>query len=213
MTPSTLWDGSIRSFIDKSSSSSPTPGGGSVAALVAALGAAMTSMVGNLSQGEKFIVIQSEVRNALEAMASISAESEQLLDADIVSFEQYMTALKLPKTTAEQQELRQHAIQQAAAAAIDVPLNLIRLCLKGIRHTAAIAQSSNNQVVSDLGIGAILFEAAAQSALLTVEINLASLKDLQLKERYSQQAFKLIKEIGTIKEEALGIARNRILKP
>ena len=74
-----LWDQSIRTFIEQAGSSNPTPGGGSVAALVAALGASMTSMVGNLSQGEKYAAYQVQIHATLERVNTLTTIYEQLL--------------------------------------------------------------------------------------------------------------------------------------
>jgi len=205
------WDDSIRNFIQLAGSSSPTPGGGSVAALIAALGASMTSMVGNLSQGEKFAHIQSQVVEIIEKLSSLTVECEELLHADITSFKKYMDALKLPKSTDEEKLLRKNAIQEATIHAIDVPLRLIEVCKVGMICTYSIAESANKNVISDLGIGAILFESAAQSALLTIEINLASLKDMELKHQYSEKLSSLISDIGDMKSKVLRITRNRIV--
>lgn len=205
-----IWDESIRHFLQQAGSAEPTPGGGSVAALVAALGASMTSMVGNLSQGEKFAQIRPQIDDIIGQMSRLIAECEELLQADIASFDQYMAALKLPKSTDEEKLFRSRAIQEAAILAINVPLRLIEVCRMGMVCTHSIAESSNKNVISDLGIGAILFDAAAQSALLTVEINLASLKDPELKRQYADKASLLIREIADLKSSILQIARKRI---
>lgn len=205
------WDVSIRHFLQQAGSSNPTPGGGSVAALIAALGASMTSMVGNLTQGDKFADIQSAIAEVIEQMRRSTAECEELLQADISSFNRYMDALKLPKSSDEEKLIRKNALHQAAIQAIDVPLRLIEVCREGLAFTHRIADSSNKNVISDLGIGAILFEAAAQSALLTIEINLASLKDLELKRLYSDKVALLMNEIQDLKSSSLQITRNRIL--
>lgn len=205
-----IWDESIRHFLQQAGSAEPTPGGGSVAALVAALGASMTSMVSNLSQGEKFAQIRPQIDDIIGQMSRLIAECEELLQADIASFDQYMAALKLPKSTDEEKLFRSRAIQEAAILAIEVPLRLIEVCRMGMVCTHSIAESSNKNVISDLGIGAILFDAAAQSALLTVEINLASLKDPELKRQYADKASSLIREIADLKYRTLQIARKRI---
>lgn len=206
------WNDPIKLFLQQAGSSSSTPGGGSVAALVAALGASMTSMVGNLSQGEKFSKIQPQILDVIEKMSSLSVECEQLLHADIISFNKYMEVIKLPKDTDEQKQIRKNAIQQATIGSIDIPLRLVEVCKVGMDYTYSIAKSSNKNVISDLGIGAILFEAAAQSALLTVEINLASLKDEELKRQYSNKVYSLINEIAELKMMTLQVTRNRIIQ-
>ncbi|MWC27666.1 cyclodeaminase/cyclohydrolase family protein [Paenibacillus sp. MMS18-CY102] len=211
MTNMVSWDSSIRVFLQQAGSPAPTPGGGSVAALIAALGASMATMVGNLSQGGKYAPIQPQIVEVIEMMASLTTECEELHHADITCFNYYMEALKLPKVTDEEALIRNQAIHEAAIHAIDVPLRLIEVCKAGIICTHRIAESSNKNVISDLGIGAILFEAAAQSASLTVEINLNSLQDLLLKRQYASKLSLWISEIENLKNETLQIARNRIM--
>nr|WP_245773020.1 cyclodeaminase/cyclohydrolase family protein [Paenibacillus catalpae] len=201
----------MRQFLQQAGSSKPTPGGGSVAALIAALGASMTSMVGSLSQGEKFASIQQQISGVIRTISHLTGQCEELLQADITSFNQYMDALKLPKSTDEEKLERANAIQQAAIRAIEVPLRLMEICRAGIVSTYSIAESSNKNVISDLGIGAILFEAAAQSALLTIEINLGSLKDLGLKQQYADKVLLLSRDIEDLKSKTLVITRNRIM--
>ena len=123
-----------------------------------------------------------------------------------------MEALKLPKDTDVQKQIRKNAIHQAIIGSIDVPLRLVEVCKIGMEYTYSIAQSSNKSVISDLGIGTILFEAAAQSALLTVEINLASLQDEALKLQYGNQIYWLIDEIAELKMKTLRVTRDRIMQ-
>ncbi|GGG79243.1 cyclodeaminase/cyclohydrolase family protein [Paenibacillus radicis (ex Gao et al. 2016)] len=209
MTPIN-WDYSIRDFVQQSSSSSPTPGGGSVAALAAALGAAMTSMVCNLTQGEKYADFQPLVTDALAKMQHFTGQCEALLAADIASFDTYMHAVKLPAGTDEEKTLRKQAIQLAAIRAIDVPLELMKACKNGLESTESIANAANKNVISDLGIGAIMMKAAAESALLTVQINLNSLKDAELSSQYSDKANRLMEAISTLHVQTLKTVQTRI---
>ncbi|WP_314585774.1 cyclodeaminase/cyclohydrolase family protein [Paenibacillus terrigena] len=204
------WDQSIRTFIEKAGSSSPTPGGGSVAALVAALGASMTSMVGNLSQGEKYAAYQEQIHETLERMNTLTTIYEQLLAQDMDCFEQYVAALKLPRNSESEKEARKQALEQATIQAIDVPLRLIEACLAGMRYAKGIADSCNPHVLSDLGISAILLEAAAQSALLTAQINLVSLTDSSLQQKYNDTIAQLMRDIDTFKQETMVTVRSRM---
>lgn len=207
---SVSWDHTVRLFLQQAESAEPTPGGGSVAALVAALGASMTAMAGSLSQGEKFAPYEEQIQKTLTEMQQLSAASEELLHADIESFNRYMAALKLPKSSDEEKASRKHALESATIQAIEVPLRLMKLCLDGITSTAAIAESANKHVISDLGIGAILFEAAARSALLTVEINLRSMPESDMRARYTDQAAALMEEIDKLGKAVLHTARQRM---
>jgi formiminotetrahydrofolate cyclodeaminase len=204
------WDDSIRQFIEQAGSASPTPGGGSVAALVAALGVAMTSMFGHLSSGEKYAAVREQMAGTLEELRTLSVKCELLLAADIESFERYMRASKLPKLTEQERAVRGRELGEAALAALEVPLQLMEACRDGLRSTVAIAGAGNKNVISDLGIGAVLLEAAAQSAHLTVEINLAALRDAERKAAYAARASALNCDIAALKEQALTVVRERI---
>ncbi|MDF2835059.1 MAG: Formiminotransferase-cyclodeaminase [Paenibacillus sp.] len=210
MTEAITWDGSIRHMLQKAGSASPTPGGGSVAALAAALGPSMASMVANLSQGEKFAHIQAEMAAVLDELTDLTAQCETLFHEDMETFEQYMQALKLPRDTDGAIDRRRQAIREATVQAIEAPLRLIEACRKGLRCAHGMVGIANKQVISDLGIGAILFEAAAQSALLTVEINLASLKDEEQRSVYAVRLSESMSEIEQLKSSTLQETRRRM---
>ena len=207
------WEQSIRQFVMQAASAEPTPGGGSVAALVAALGAAMTAMVGNLSQGEKFSAAEPQISTALQVMTKLIKQSEELLAQDIASFNDYMSTLKLKAVSEEQKLAKQQALQAATVQALLVPLQLMLVCKDGLLQAHSIAAIANKNVISDLGISAILLEASAQSALLTIEINIAALKAAALKEQYSLQASSLMTHITELKNTILYTTRLRIAQP
>jgi len=204
------FDQTMRAFLTASASSSPTPGGGSVAALAGALGAAMTSMVANLTQGEKFAAVEQEMRETVERMHTTIAEAEELLEADIASFDAYMQALKLPKTTEEEKAARSAALQTATVQATDVPLRLATLCRDALRHAQAIAAAANRNVISDLGIAAFLLEAAGQSALLTVDINLPGLQDASRRAAFEELRNDLQGELLLLKSTVVATVRERL---
>ncbi|TCP55463.1 formiminotetrahydrofolate cyclodeaminase [Tumebacillus sp. BK434] len=204
------FDTTIRSFLTQAASNSPTPGGGSVAALVAALGASMTSMVGNLTQGAKFADVEANMTAAVERMTAAIGQFEQLLEADMASFDRYMAALKLPKDTDEQKAARSQALQEASIHATEVPMRLARLCLDALQISATIGETANKNVISDLGIAALLLESAAQSALLTVDMNLPGLKDLERKSAYAAERDALLNSITPLKDQIVTTVRKRL---
>ncbi|NMO95136.1 cyclodeaminase/cyclohydrolase family protein [Paenibacillus lemnae] len=204
------WNHSIQDFLEQTGSLQPTPGGGSVASLVTALGAAMTSMVGNFSQGESFEHAEEQMMAAVDQMKDLYQQCEELMQDDISSFGALVEAMKLPKETEKEQHSRRDAIHEAAVQAIEVPLRLMQACRDGSRCAYRIAKASNHNVASDLGIGAILFEAAAQAGLLTVQINLPSLHDSGMKDRYQTQASSLLLQVQENKEHILSVVHGSI---
>jgi formiminotetrahydrofolate cyclodeaminase len=207
----TTFDSSIRQFLSTAASSSPTPGGGSVAALVAALGASMTSMVANLTQGSKFADVEHDMIAVATQMADTIDQAEALLEADMQSFERYMSALRLPKETDEQKTARQAALLEASIAATEVPLQLARLCLDALHLSQRIVQSANKNVISDLGIAALLLESAGQSALLTVDMNLPSLQDLERKAAFQNERDRLHDQLVDTRNAVVTRVRERLL--
>jgi len=204
------FDQPIRSFLTSAASSSPTPGGGSVAALVAALGASMTSMVANLTQGAKFADVEGEMKSVAENMTNFMQEAEALLEDDMQSFDRYMAALKLPKDTDEQKASRSAALQEASVKATLVPLRLAEICTQALETSHTIAETANKNVISDLGIAALLLESAAQSALLTVDMNLPGLKDPEQKTAFTNEREALADKAVKLKDEVVHTVRQRL---
>lgn len=205
-----LFDRTVREFVREAGAATPTPGGGSVAALVGALGASMAAMAAGFTRGEKFAGVEARMREAVDRLQATIRDCEDLLEADVASFDRYMAALKLPKGTEEEKRARSAALRDAAGQAIEVPLRLMGVCRDALALASSLAADANPNVVSDLGIGVLLFEAAAQSAYLTVEINLASLKDEESRREYGRRASELLRDIAELKEIAVGTVRGVI---
>jgi formiminotetrahydrofolate cyclodeaminase len=206
----TTFDQPIRSFLTAAASNSHTPGGGSIAALAAALGASMTSMVANLTQGAKFADLEADMQRVADEMAANIRECDELLEADMQSFDTYMNALKLPKDTDEQKAARSQALQSAGIAATQVPLRLAELCRDAMVTSKTIAETANKNVISDLGVAALLLEAAAQSALLTVDINLPGLKDLDRKNQFTATRDGIEADITALRHSIVATVRGRL---
>lgn len=201
---------SIASFLEQASSASPTPGGGSVAALVAALGASMTAMVANLTQGAKFAECSLQMASLAEQMRQAMVRFESLLEDDVQSFNTYMSALKLPKTTDEEKQHRREALEKATIAATEVPLRLAQECLAALESTLAAAPLANPHVLSDLATAAILLDAAGQSALLTADINIGSIKSESDSSALLARRRKLGQLMVETRAEIVGISRQRM---
>lgn len=204
------WDSTIKEFLEEAGAAKPTPGGGSVAALVGALGAAMASMAANFTKGAKYADVADEVESVLARLREMSMMCEDLLEADIVSFERYMAAIRLPKDTDEQKAARRHAIEEASHEAVAIPLRLMEACAEALGIACELAPYANKNVISDLGIGAVLFEAAAESALLTVEINLAAMSPSERRDEYDRASREWMSRIAERKVAAVDAVRKRI---
>ncbi|GIP35269.1 cyclodeaminase/cyclohydrolase family protein [Paenibacillus sp. J2TS4] len=207
---SSIMNLSVRSFIQEASSRTPTPGGGSVAALVAALGASMASMVAHFSQGPKYASIQEEMDGIVTRMKADMDQFEALLEEDIRSFETYMAASRMPAQTEELKQAKDIALASASVLATEVPVRLLRRCLASLETIEDISARVNRNVLSDLGIAVHLLEAAARSAMITVTINLSGLKDDSLRDKYERECERAIIRIEAIRAQMLAVIDSRI---
>ncbi|HWP01475.1 MAG TPA: cyclodeaminase/cyclohydrolase family protein [Methylococcus sp.] len=173
-----IQDQSLQQFLDDLASKSATPGGGSVAAIMGAMGAALVSMVANLTVGKKsYEMVEPEMRAALARAEELRAKATDLIRADIEAFDRVMAAYALSRDTEEQKAARGAAIQEALKAATEVPLICAALCTEIIALSQAVAEKGNRNVVSDAGVAVMAAYAALKSAALNVYVNAKSLKD------------------------------------
>ena len=169
---------SVREFLDETASHSPAPGGGSVAALAASLGTALTSMVCQLTIGKKkYADVQPEMERILAHSEELRIRATSIIDEDTVAFNKVMTAFAMPKDSDAQKAFRAVAIQQATKEAALVPMRLMELCADAMPMAKAIAEKGNQNSLSDAGVAALMFSAACEGAALNVKINLSSLDD------------------------------------
>jgi len=177
----------VTGFLNKTASNSPAPGGGSVSALAASLGAALTSMVCRLTIGKKkYADVQPEMEIVLKQSEELRAQCTAIIDEDTAAFNNVMAAFALPRDTEEQKTIRTTAIQEATKAATVVPLKLMELCSKAIKLVSVITEKGNQNSVSDAGVAAWMFRAGSEGAALNVKINLAGLHDAAFKEHIQQ---------------------------
>ena len=204
-------DKKIKTFLDTLASKSPTPGGGSAAALVGAMSAALLSMVGNLTIGkEKYLDVENDIKRLLEKSEKLRADFEELIEKDIEAFNQFMAVIKLPKETKEQKENRSREMQNALKDAANVPLEIARKSLEVLNICQEVAAKGNKNVISDAGVGAIVAEAAFESAILNVKINSGMIKDEKDKKDLNREIEELNRLVKGKKDKAMGIVLKKI---
>jgi len=168
----------LSDFLNETASGSPAPGGGSVSALAASLGAALASMVCRLTIGKKkYADVQSEMENILMQSEALRSQFIALIDEDTSAFNKVMAAYGLPKETDEQKASRLTEIQAAMKSATFVPLNLMGLCIESLKLVKILVDKGNQNSISDAGVAALMLQAGCEGAALNVNINLASLTD------------------------------------
>jgi formiminotetrahydrofolate cyclodeaminase len=168
----------VTTFLDELSSSAPAPGGGSVAALSGALGAALISMVCNLTVGKKkYADVQEDIKVLLAQSEALRKELVELLEADVEVYTEVSRAMKMPRATGEEKAARTVAMQKALKAATDVPMQVAEACVEVMELCQPAAEKGNINAVSDAGVAVLMAEAGLRSAALNVLINLAWIKD------------------------------------
>lgn len=169
---------SLSDFADETASESPAPGGGSIAAYMGSLGAALATMVANLSAHKKgWDERWAEFSDWAEKGERYKNELLRLVDADTRAFNGIMTAFALPKTTEDEKKKRSLAIQEATKTAIEVPFRVMESSLGSMEVIRAMAETGNPNSVSDAGVGALCARSAVMGAYLNVKINAAGYSD------------------------------------
>jgi len=198
-------------YLDDAASGKPAPGGGSVSACVGALGAALTSMVCNLTIGkEQFAAVEGRMREVLAASAAARARLQRLLQDDTSAYGGVLAAYRLPKDTDEQRAARHQAVQDGLVVAADVPLQICRVAVEVCRLAKVAADLGNANAVTDAGIGALLGEAAAVGAALNVRINLGSIDDADYVRRTSAELDAILAEAAALRAEVLATTLAKI---
>lgn len=173
-----LQDMTLTGFCAETISSSPAPGGGSIAALCGALAASLAGMVASLTIGKKgYEEKEGEMLALKEKALSLQQSLLLAIEEDASSFNGYMAALKLPKDTEEQKAIRRDAMQQGLKEAAQVPMRTAELAAEIFPLAAFVVQNGNKNALSDGLVSAMSARTAILSALLNVKINLASIKD------------------------------------
>lgn len=197
-----LDDRSANAFLDALASGAPTPGGGGAAALMGAMGAALVSMVANLTIGKKGL---EEHEPAMRALLAASESLRQRLAAmvaeDATAFDTLMGAYRLPKASDEEKARRSAAIQDGLKAATMAPLACARAAAEGVRLAAQAVEHGNVNVVSDVGVGVLASWAALRSAALNVRINAPQIKDRAFADPIDAEVAQLLAECGPLAEQ------------
>jgi glutamate formiminotransferase/formiminotetrahydrofolate cyclodeaminase len=182
----------LREFCNETLSDSPAPGGGSVAALMGALGASLGGMVANLSAGKRGWDDKLEYFSDWAVKAQqLKDELLSLVDEDTAAFNKVMDAFALPKESAEDKAARLTAIEQATKYAAEVPLKVMETASKSYELLAEMAEKGNPASVSDVGVGALATRACIDGAALNVRINLAQLKREKFKAALAERTRKV----------------------
>ena len=202
----------LREFCNETLSDSPAPGGGSVAALMGALGASLGGMVANLSAGKRGWDDKLKYFSDWAVKAQqLKDELLSLVDEDAAAFNKVMDAFALPKESAEEKAARSEAIQIATKHAAEVPLRVMETAFKAYQILSEMADKGNPASISDVGVGLLGVRACIGGAALNVRINLAGLKDEKERSALQEKVRKItaeseseFKKIDQVVESKLG---------
>ena len=175
---SEIKDQPMQQFLDELASKSATPGGGSAAAIMGAQGAALISMVCNLTIGKpKFAEVEADMQALLSDAEALREQLTDMIKGDVDVFNRVMASYGLPKETDAEKTARSAAIQDVLKEATDVPLDCAKACAKVIALSQIAADKGNPNVISDAGAGLMAAYGGLKIAALNVYINAGSLKD------------------------------------
>lgn len=201
----------LEGYLSKLASAEPEPGGGSVAALVGALGAALVTMVCDLTLGkDKFAAVQESVGDIRSHAEMLRAELTRLVTTDAEAYAEVASAMKLPRDTEEQRSERSRALQAALRGAAAVPLRVAEAAREVARLTLPAAEQGNPNAVSDAGVAVLLADAAAQSAALNVKINLGWIEDGQFKEDAWTHVQAVLVEVARLREQVMALTYSKL---
>ena len=201
----------LRQFCNETLSDSPAPGGGSVAALIGALGASLGGMVANLSAGKRGWEEQLEFfsHRAVEGQ-QLKDELLFLVDEDTAAFNQVMAAFALPKDSAEEKAARSKAIQAANQSAAEIPLKVMETACRSYDLLAQMAEKGNPASISDVGVGLLATRGCVEGAAMNVRINLSGLKDEKVKSALQEKTQKLLLDSEKQYKKARAIVESKL---
>jgi len=201
----------IDQFLDRLASRDATPGGGSSAAVMGAMGAALVSMVCNVTFGKKGCEsVETELKAVLAEAEQLRRRLTDMVAEDMAAFDGLMAAYKLPKDDEEAKARRAQAIQSSLRRATEVPLDCARTGARVIRLARRAADLGHREVVSDAGVGVLAAHAAARSAALNVFINAPALKDRAFADAAIAEIDKLLADCAVESESVYNLVRAKL---
>lgn len=201
----------LREVLKQAASSEPTPGGGSVSAITLAFAASMAAMVANLTIGKKkYRDVEQQATLLRDRALCLMSRAEDLVDADIAQFRRFMECYRMPATTEEERQNKEHLVQQALKGATQTPLEIAGACIELLEIVSELAPIGNTMAISDAGVAAYLAEAALNAALLSVDINIPEIKDQAFVEEARAHKESLIKQAEKLRSAALSVIASRM---
>ena len=213
-----LIDLTVIDFVNEVDSSSPAPGGGSVAALASCIGVGLARMMAHLTFGKKKYealddVAKNEFQETFHKLEEIRAELDKLVDKDTESFNAYMKAIKMPKDTFKEKIMRKEALTKATIFSIDVPFKTATLSLDALKQLDILIDKGNQNAITDLGVGVLMLYTGLEGAILNVKVNLSGIDDnKELHEKYSADCESMLSQGKEIRDRLLAKVHGKIVE-
>jgi glutamate formiminotransferase / formiminotetrahydrofolate cyclodeaminase len=206
-----LADMSLKTFLEETASESPAPGGGSVSAYMGALGAALGTMVANLSSHKRgWDDRWEEFSGWAERGKAIQMKLLLLVDEDTRAFKGILAAYGLPKKTDQDKKVRQEAIESATLRAIEIPFEVMREAYDGFEVARSMVETGNPASVSDAGVGAIALCGCMDGAWLNVRINAPGLADHPVVQNILREGEKLVQQGRVARDQIVELVHKRM---
>jgi formiminotetrahydrofolate cyclodeaminase len=206
-----ITDSSVEKFLDELASGNPTPGGGSAAAIMGAMGAALVSMVCNVTIGKKgYETVEAEMKTVRDESERVRRRLMAMVAEDIAAFDSILAAYKLPKATDEEKTRRAAAIQAGLRRATETPLDCARVCAEVIALSRRASEHGYRNVISDGGVGVLAGFTALRSAALNVYINAPALKDQAFAQAATAELKKLVDSSAAESEAVYNLVRSKL---
>ena len=198
-----------REFAALLASGSPVPGGGGAAALTAALGTALGSMVGALTMGKKsYAPVEEEIEAAMTTLEALRLQLLDMVQKDAEGFEPLAAAYRLPKDAPD----RDAVLEAATLRACQAPVEMMELCCRAMDQVAVMAEKGSRLAVSDAGCGVALLKAGLDAAALNVYINTKSLRNREEAERLNTACRQLQQRYGALAERIYDDVKAALLR-
>ncbi len=204
-------DTAVEPFLDALASSSATPGGGSAAAILGAMGAALVSMVCNLTIGKKkYAEVEGEMKSVLAKAEALRLKLTGMIEDDVQAFDAVMGAYGMAKETDADKAAREAAIQTALKQATEVPLRCCHAAREVIDLAAIASNKGNLNVISDAGVAVLAAYAALRSAALNVLTNARMITDKTFAEAKLKELHALLAGAEGVTEKAYGVVKDKV---
>jgi len=204
-------DTAIEPFLDQLASSAATPGGGSAAAILGGMGAALVSMVCNLTIGKKkYDDVEGDMKEVLAKAEDLRHRMTAMIQDDVRAFDTVMGAYGMPKETDDEKAVRSAAIQDALKMATEVPIRCCHLAREVIDLSLIASEKGNINVISDAGVGVLSAYAALRSAALNVYINAKMISDTSFVESKLSDLEGLLAGAEATTEKAYDIVKGKV---